>query len=79
MIHASVVDVTGIIATSALVVGTVFAVGRRRKIINTYEEEMTSKTRELAKSIEKQMEHAIDLFYKEVGSGVPAPRRLLFC
>ena len=66
MIHASVVDVTGIIATSALVVGTVFAVGRRRKIINTYEEEMTSKTRELAKSIERQMEHAIDLFYKEI-------------
>ena len=66
MVHASVVDVTGIIATSAVVVGTVFAVGRRRKIINAYEEEMSTKTKELAKTIEKQMEHAIDLFYKEV-------------
>ena len=66
MVHASVVDVTGIIATSAVVLGTIFAAGRRRKIINAYEEEMTSKTRELGKTIEKQMEHAIDLFYKEV-------------
>ena len=66
MIHASVVDVTGIIATSAVVVGTVFAVGRRRKIISAYEEEMTSKTGELTRTIEKQMEHAIELFYKEI-------------
>ena len=66
MISASVADVTGIIATSALVVGTVFAVGRRRKIISAYEDEMSTKTRELARTIEKQMEHAIDLFYKEV-------------
>ena len=66
MIHASVVDVTGIIATSAVVVGTVFAVGRRRKIINAYEEEMSTKTKELARTIEGQMEHAINLFYKEV-------------
>ena len=66
MVHASVVDVTGIIATSAVLVGTVFAVGRRRKIINAYEDEMSTKTKELAKTIETQMEHAIDLFYKEV-------------
>jgi hypothetical protein len=66
MIHASVVDVTGIIATSAVVIGTVFAVGRRRKIISAYEDEMSSKTKELAQTIEKQMEHAIDLFYKEI-------------
>ncbi|MDQ2918875.1 MAG: dynamin family protein, partial [Verrucomicrobiota bacterium] len=46
-ISATVADVTGIVAGSALVVGTFFAVGQRRKILRTYEKEMATKTQEL--------------------------------
>jgi hypothetical protein len=66
MISASFADVTGIVATSAFVVGTVFAVGQRRKILRAYEKEMEAKRKELTSAIEQQMEHAIDLFYKEI-------------
>jgi hypothetical protein len=66
MISASVADVTGIVAGSALVLGTVFAVGQRRKILKAYDLEMESKRTELTGAIEQQMEHAIDLFYREI-------------
>ena len=68
MISASVADVTGIIATSAFVLGSVFAVGQRRKILKAYDEQMETKCRELSQTIEHQMEHAIALFYNEVSS-----------
>ncbi len=68
MISASVADVTGIIASSALVLGTVFAFGQRRKILNAYDKEMEAKRNELVRAIEQQMEHAIDLFYNEVAT-----------
>jgi alpha-amylase/alpha-mannosidase (GH57 family) len=68
MIHASVVDVTGVIAGSALVVGTFFAIGQRRKILAAYQREMDAKRAELTSAIEQQMEHAIQLFYKEISS-----------
>ncbi len=66
MISASVADVTGIIAGSALALGTFFAFTQRRKILRTYEKEMETKRVELVSAIEAQMEHAIDLFYKEI-------------
>ncbi|CAN5188573.1 dynamin family protein [soil metagenome] len=66
MIHASVVDVTGVIAGSALALGTFVAITQRRKILNAYEKEMDNKRRELIQAIEQQMEHAIDVFYKEI-------------
>jgi hypothetical protein len=68
MIHASVVDVTGVIAGSALVVGTFFAIGQRRKILAAYQKEMDAKRTELTNAIEQQMEHAIELFYKEIAT-----------
>lgn len=77
MISASIADVTGIIATSAAVLGTVFAVGQRRKILATYEKEMETKRRELVRAIEQQMEHAIDLFYRE--SAAAFQPLALFC
>ena len=68
MISASVADVTGIVAGSALVLGTVFAFGQRRKILKAYDKEMESKRTELIRAIEQQMEHAIDLFYREIAT-----------
>ena len=68
LISASAADVTGIVATSALVLGTFFAFGQRRKILRAYEKEMETKSRELVRAIEGQMEHAITLFYQEISS-----------
>lgn len=69
MSSAAVADVTGILAASALVIGTVVALAQRRKIIATYREQMNSKCSELLKTIEQQLTHAIELFYKEVSAG----------
>lgn len=68
MISASVADVTGIVATSALALGTFFAFAQRRKVLNAYHKEMESKRAELTRAIEAQMQHAIKLFYKEIST-----------
>src|SRR2546423_10326795 len=66
MSSASVADVTGILAASAAIVGTIVAFTQRRRILAAYEREMEKKRDELVHAIEQQMRHAIDLFYKEV-------------
>jgi GTPase SAR1 family protein len=68
MSSAAVADVTGILAASALVIGTVVALAQRKKIIETYREQMSSKCSELLKTIEQQLTHAIELFYEEVSA-----------
>ena len=68
MISASVADVTGIVATSALALGTFFAFAQRRKILNAYQKEMDLKRTELTRAIEQQMEHSIALFYNEIAT-----------
>ncbi len=66
MISASVADVTGIVAGSALVLGTFVAIGQRGKVLRAYEKEMEAKRIELVSAIEQQMEQAISGFYKEI-------------
>jgi small GTP-binding protein len=66
MSSASVADVTGTLAVSAAVIGTIVAFAQRRKILAAYEREMEKKRDELVSAIEQQMKHAIDLFYKEI-------------
>ena len=66
MSSASVADVTGVLAASAAIVGTVVAFSQRRKILAAYEREMEKKRDDLVNAIEQQMRHAIDLFYKEI-------------
>jgi GTPase SAR1 family protein len=68
MSSAAVADVTGILAVSAAITGTMVALIQRRKILRSYEEEMESKRSELLKAIEQQVGQAIDLFYKEVAA-----------
>jgi small GTP-binding protein len=68
MSSAAVADVTGIVAASAFVAGTFVAFGRRRKILSEYHRQMESKREELIAAIEQQLQHAIDLFYAEIGS-----------
>jgi small GTP-binding protein len=66
MSSAAVADVTGTLAVSAAVIGTIVAFTQRRKILAAYEKEMEKKREELTHAIEEQMKHAIDLFYKEI-------------
>ena len=66
MSSASVADVTGTLAVSAAVIGTIVAFTQRRKILAAYEREMDKKREELIHAIEQQMKHAIDLFYKDI-------------
>lgn len=68
MTSAAVADVTGILAASAAVVGTVLAFSQRRKILNAYQEQMEVRRTELIQAVEQQLNHAIDLFYKEVST-----------
>src|SRR5205085_12216399 len=66
MSSASVADVTGVLAASAAVIGTIVAFAQRRKILAAYEKAMETKREELVHAIEQQMKHAIDLFYKDI-------------
>ena len=77
MSSAAVADVTGIVAASAFVAGTLVAFGRRRKILAEYHRQMEAKREELVAAIEQQLQHAIDLFYAEI-AGAFAPLRA-FC
>ena len=63
---AAVADVTGALAASAAIVGTIVAFTQRKKILDAYEREMETKRLELIHAIEEQMNHAIDLFYREI-------------
>jgi small GTP-binding protein len=66
MSSASVADVTGVLAASAAIFGTVVAFTQRRKILSAYEREMEKKRDDLVNAVEQQMRHAIDLFYREI-------------
>jgi GTPase SAR1 family protein len=66
MSSAAVADVTGVLAASAAVIGAVVALSQRKRILNAYEKEMERKRSELMRAIEQQMEHAIDLFYRDI-------------
>ncbi|MEO8439357.1 MAG: dynamin family protein [Spartobacteria bacterium] len=68
MSSAAVADVTGIVAASAFIAGTLVAFGRRRKILAEYHRQMEVKREELVAAIEQQLQHAIDLFYAEIGA-----------
>jgi small GTP-binding protein len=66
MSSAAVADVTGVLAASAAVIGTIVAFTQRKKILAAYDREMETKRLELIHAIEEQMNHAIDLFYQEI-------------
>lgn len=65
---AAVADVTGTLAASAAIIGTIVAFTQRRKILAAYENEMETKRLDLLHAIEAQMNHAIDLFYQEIST-----------
>ena len=66
MSSAAVADVTGVLAASAAVIGTVVAFGRRRKILEAYRTELENRRVELLRALEEKLTHAIELFYQEI-------------
>jgi hypothetical protein len=70
LVSASVADVTGILAASAAVIGSIMAVIQRRKILTTYEHQMETKRNELMQTIEQQLTRAIDAFYREISAAL---------
>ena len=65
---AAVADVTGIVAASAAVIGSLVAFGHRRKILSEYHRQMGATREELVAAIDQQLRHGIALFYTEIGS-----------
>jgi hypothetical protein len=61
-----VADVTGVVAASAMVIGTVVAFGRRRKILEAYRKELENRRTDLLGALEEKLTHAIELFYQEI-------------
>ena len=66
MSSAAVADVTGTLAASAAIIGTIVAFAQRKRILSAYGREMETKRLELIHAIEEHMNNAIDLFYKEI-------------
>ena len=64
---AAVVDVTGTLAVITAAVGTLVAVGKRRKVIDTYRAQMGAKQVELTQAIGDLIRQAIDVFYQKLG------------
>jgi len=64
--HAAIVDVTGSIAAAAALLGTVFALVKRKQIIGAFRERMTGKREEVLASIGDHLRHSMDLFYQEL-------------
>src|SRR3954451_7235579 len=66
MSSAAVADVTGILAASAALTGSVVVFRQRRKILRLYSEQMSNKCEEVTQLIEQQLRHAVELFYREI-------------
>ncbi len=66
MSSAAVADVTGVLAISAAVLGTLVAERQRQKILRTYAEQMEAKRDELVQAVAEQITHAVDVFYAEI-------------
>jgi GTPase SAR1 family protein len=68
MSSAAVADVTGILAGSALVIGTMVVYSRRRKILQEYRLQMELKRLEVTQAIEQHLQHAMEVFYAQIAS-----------
>jgi small GTP-binding protein len=66
MSSAAIADVTGVLAASAAAVGTVVVIGRRKKILNAYREQLEEKRAALIRAIQERLVSSIDLFYHEI-------------
>jgi len=70
LVSASVADVSGILAASAAVIGSIMAVIQRRKILATYEQQMETKRAELMQTVEWQRLRGFDRSYRDISASL---------
>ena len=63
---AAVVDITGTLAVVTAAVGILGVIGKRRKVLDTYREQMAAKHDELTRAIGDLIRHAIEVFYQKL-------------
>ncbi len=63
---AAVVDITGTLAVVTAAVGIVGVVGKRRRVLERYREQMAAKEVELTQAIGDLIRQAIDVFYQKL-------------
>ncbi|HEY4283724.1 MAG TPA: dynamin family protein [Chthoniobacterales bacterium] len=66
MSSAAVADITGILAASAAVTGSLVVLRQRRKILHLYSGQMETKCIEISQLIEQQLKRAVEIFYQEI-------------
>ena len=62
----ALVDITGVLAGAAAIVGVVIGWGKRRKVVTSYREQMNAKQVELTQALGDLMRQTIDIFYQKV-------------
>src|SRR5207302_5933682 len=66
MSSAAIADVTGVLAVSAAIVGSLLAQRQRQKILRTYAGQMATKKAEIVHAIEAQNTPEINVLYSEI-------------
>ena len=65
--HSVLLDITGFLATAVAAGGSLYAAGKRRRVLAAFRDRMESKRQELANAIGDHLLQAIDVFYQRVG------------
>ncbi len=63
----ALVDITGVLAGAVAVVGVVIGWGKRRRVVTSYREHMSTKQVELTDAIGDLMRQTIDIFFQRLG------------
>ena len=67
VVHSVLLDITGFLATAVAAGGSLYAAGKRRRVLAAFRERMENKRQELANAIGDHLLQAIDVFYQRVG------------
>lgn len=65
--HSVLLDITGFLATAVAAGGTLYAAGKRRRVLAAFRERMDAKRQELTQAIGDHLLQAIDVFYQKLG------------
>lgn len=64
--HSVLLDITGFLATAVAAGGSLYAAGKRRRVLAAFRERMEGKRQEIANAIGDHLLQAIDVFYQRV-------------
>ncbi len=64
--HSVLLDITGFLATAVAAGGSLYAAGKRRRVLAAFRDRMEGKRQEIANAIGDHLLQAIDVFYQRV-------------